>query len=298
MKIETISPHGFCGGVERAIRMAHELLDRTGGTVYGLHEIVHNETVVNALTSKGMVFVESVSEVPEGATVLVSAHGTSPATFALARERGLKVVDATCPFVSAGHARIRENFRKGMRTVVIGNPAHAEVLGYLGEEGACLPEEVRPGERTGTVVQTTLDAGEHEGVCTATRDRQQAVREFVSTMLQLRAEARRYDIDRISEASRKKIHSPLSTLHSPLSKVGVLVVGSVKSSNTGKLADIAERVGAKVWRIAGAEEVPGLYFGGIEVLGVTSGASTPEDVYEAVLDALRNVFDGEKEDQE
>ena len=262
MRIEVISPHGFCGGVERAIKMAHELLDRTGGTVYGLHEIVHNETVVNGLTSKGMVFVESVSDVPEGATVLVSAHGTSPATFVQALERGLNVVDATCPFVSAGHARIRDNFKKGMRTVVVGNPAHAEVLGYLGEEGACLPEEVRPGEQTGTVVQTTLDAGEHEGVCTATRDRQQAVREFVN---------------------------------SQLSKVGVLVVGSVRSSNTGKLADIAERAGAKVWRIAGVEDVAGLDFEGVDVLGVTSGASTPEDVYEAVLGALRNMCDRDME---
>ena len=277
MRIEVISPHGFCGGVERAIRMAHELLDRTGGTVYGLHEIVHNETVVNGLASKGMVFVESVSDVPEGATVLVSAHGTSPATFVQALERGLNVVDATCPFVSAGHARIRDNFKKGMRTVVVGNPAHAEVLGYLGEEGACLPEEVRPGERTGTVVQTTLDAGEHEGVCTATRDRQQAVREFVSSQLPAASNSR------------------LSTLNYQLSKVGVLVVGSVRSSNTGKLADIAERAGAKVWRIAGVEDVAGLDFEGVEVLGVTSGASTPEDVYEAVLGALRNMCDRDME---
>ena len=103
-----ITPHGFCGGVERAVRMAHGLLGQVDGTVYGLHEIVHNESVVGDLESKGMVFVESVAEIPKGATVLVSAHGTSPATFAEAERRGLTVVDATCPFVSAGHARIRE----------------------------------------------------------------------------------------------------------------------------------------------------------------------------------------------
>ena len=183
MRIEVIAPHGFCGGVDRAVRMAHELLDRVKGTVYGLHEIVHNESVVEGLVSKGMVFVESVAEVPEGATVLVSAHGTSPAVFEEAKRRGLTVVDATCPFVLAGHAKIRENFRNGMRTVVIGKPTHAEVKGYLGEKGACLPEDVRPGENTGRVVQTTLDADEYGGVCTATRDRQQAVRKFVESEL-------------------------------------------------------------------------------------------------------------------
>lgn len=246
--------------------MAHEVLGRTGGTVYGLHEIVHNETVVGALSSKGMVFADSVAEIPDGATVLVSAHGTSPATYAEAERRRLDLVDATCPFVAAGHAKIRENFRKGMRTLVIGNPEHAEVRGYLGEKGACLPEEVRPGERTGTVVQTTLDAAGHEGVCTATRDRQFAVRRFL-------------------ENEFSKGLSP--------SSVGVLVAGSAKSSNTAKLADVAKRAGANVWRVACGDDVAGLDFSGIEVVGVTSGASTPEDVFEGVLDAVRMRLNGQ-----
>ena len=256
MRIEVIAPHGFCGGVKRAVRMAHELLDKSKSAVYGLHEIVHNERVVAGLVSKGMVFVESVSEVPEGATVLVSAHGTSPAVFEEAKRRRLTVVDATCPFVSAGHAKIRENFRNGMRTVIIGKPTHAEVKGYLGEEGACLPEEVRPGERTGRVVQTTLDAEEYTGVCTATRDRQQAVRRFV-------------------ESEVLKGLSP--------SSAGVLVVGSPNSSNTKKLADIVDHMGARSWRVSGVEDIPLIDLSMIEVLGITSGASTPEDVFEAVV---------------
>lgn len=259
MRIEVIYPHGFCGGVERAVRMAHELLDRVGGKVYGLHEIVHNESVVDELVSKGMVFVESVADVPDGAIVLVSAHGTSPATFEEARKKGVTVVDATCPFVSAGHAKIRENFRNGMRTVVIGKPTHAEVKGYLGEPGACLPADVRPGEVTGRVIQTTLDANEYGGVCTATRDRQQAVRSFV-------------------ESEITKGLSP--------SSVGVMVVGSRKSSNTGKIADIAEQKGARSWRISAKDEISGLDLSGVEVIGLTSGASTPEDVFEEVSHAL------------
>ena len=246
--------------MERAIRMAHDVLGRVGGTVYGLHEIVHNEAVVGALSSKGMVFVDSVAEIPDGATVLVSAHGTSPATYDEAERRRLNVVDATCPFVAAGHAKIRENFRRGLRTLIVGNPEHAEVRGYLGETGACLQEDVRPGEQPGIVVQTTLDAAEHEGVCTATRARQSAVRRFLE----------------------KEFSKGLTP-----SSVGVLIAGSAKSSNTAKLADMAKQAGASVWRVACGDEVAGLDFSGIEVVGVTSGASTPEDVFAGVCAAAR-----------
>ena len=256
MRVEAITPHGFCKGVQRAIMLAHDLLNRTGAKVYGLHEIVHNEEVVSKLKAKGMVFVDSVSEVPEGAVMLVSAHGTTPATFETAKERGLDIVDATCPFVLAGHAKIRENFRNGMRTVVIGAPSHIEVQGYLGEQGACLREDVRPGERTGFVVQTTLDSSEHENVCTATRDRQRAVLHFVES----------------------KVAAGIERSH-----IGVLVIGSAKSSNTGRLVDVVEYCGVKAWRVSDAEDVSSVDFSGIEVLGVTSGASTPETLFDSVM---------------
>ena len=256
MRVEAIVPHGFCGGVDRAVKIARELLDGACGKVYGLHEIVHNETVVQELVSKGMVFVDSVSEVPDGATMLVSAHGTAPGVFSEAERKRLKVVDATCPFVRAGHERIRENFRNGMRTVVIGKPEHVEVAGYLGEQGACLPEDVKPGEKTGFVVQTTLDAQKNVGVCTATRDRQQAVRLFVQNI-------------------RMAGIQP--------SAIGILVVGSSKSSNTLKLADVARSEGVKTWLAGNVDDVAEIDFSGIEVLGITSGASTPESLYQCVF---------------
>ena len=241
--------------------MAHAALsyadEAAAQGIYCLHGIVHNETVAQGLAVKGMRFVESVEEVPEGAIMLISAHGTSPANRAVAESRGVRVVDATCPFVAAAHAKIRENFAQGMRTVIVGEPRHAEVRGYLGEPGACLPEDVKPGERTGRVVQTTLDAGAHEGVCTATRDRQQAVRDFIA----------------LHRAGGQA--------------VGVLVVGSAKSANTGRLAEIAERSGARSWRINSPDEIAAIDFAGIGVLGITSGASTPEDTLHAVLAALK-----------
>lgn len=260
MKIEVLSPHGFCGGVARAIKMAQEALAARGrekngaATVYCLHEIVHSEQVVQELTAKGMCFVESVEEVPKGAVLLISAHGAPPAVSDAAAARGLRVIDATCPFVTENHQAIRANFAKGMRTVVVGDLEHAEVRGYLGEPGACLPEDVKPNEPVGRVVQTTLDAAAQEGVCTATRDRQQAVRDFV-------ASARG-------------------------ASVGVLVVGGAKSANTARLAEIAENGGAKAWRVSSAEEVSRLDFSGLDILGVTSGASTPESLFQAVLRSL------------
>ena len=260
MKIEVLSPHGFCGGVARAIKMAQEALAAHGregndaATVYCLHEIVHSEQVVQELTAKGMCFVESVEEVPKGAVLLISAHGAPPAVSDAAAARGLRVIDATCPFVAENHQTIRANHAKGMRTVVVGDPDHAEVRGYLGEPGACLPEDVKPNEPVGRVVQTTLDAAAQEGVCTATRDRQQAVRDFVAS--------------------------------SCGASVGVLVVGGAKRANTARLAEIAENGGAKAWRVSSAEEVPHLELGGLDILGVTSGASTPESLFQAVLHSL------------
>ena len=260
MKIEVLSPHGFCGGVARAVKMAQEALAASGSegngtaTVYCLHEIVHSEQVVQELTAKGMRFVESVEEVPKGAVLLISAHGAPPAVSDAAAARGLQVIDATCPFVTENHQKIRTNHAKGMRTVVVGDPDHAEVRGYLGEPGACLPEDVKPNEPVGRVVQTTLDAAAQEGVCTATRDRQQAVRDFVA----------------VSRGA----------------SVGVLVVGGAKSANTARLAEIAENGGAKAWRVSSSDEVSRLDFGGLDILGVTSGASTPESLFQVVLRSL------------
>ena len=260
MKVEVLSPHGFCGGVARAIKMAQEALAECGregygtATVYCLHEIVHSEQVVQELTAKGMRFVASVEEVPKGAVLLISAHGAPPTVYDTAAARGLRVIDATCPFVTENHQTIRANHEKGMRTVVVGDPDHAEVCGYLGEPGACLPEDVKPNEPVGRVVQTTLDAAAQEGVCTATRDRQQAVRDFVAS--------------------------------SRGASVGVLVVGGAKSANTARLAEIAENCGARAWRVSSPDEVSRLEVSALDVLGVTSGASTPESLFQAVLRLL------------
>ena len=271
-KVEIIEPHGFCSGVAGALRKALGALDGEAGTVYCLHQLVHNENVVGDFERRGMKFVEALDEVPRGAKVVFSAHGVSPAVRAEAGQRELRVVDATCPFVARVHRTVKAASERGVPVVVIGNARHAEVMGVAGEAEPGRVAVVRTAEDVAgvdfpvgsevvVVSQTTLSADEVAGVsealkakfpkatfspasevCNATRDRQRAVREFA------------------------KGHPG----------AGVLVLGSANSSNTRRLAEIAEASGARAWRAGSMEELAAIDFGGIGVLGVTSGASTPE----------------------
>ena len=281
MKVEAIEPHGFCWGVKTAVEKAVRALAEHVRPVYCLHELVHNASVVDELKKGGMAFVDSLDAVPDGAAVLFSAHGVAPAVRDEADRRGLRVVDATCPFVARAHRQLADFARRGVQTVVVGHADHVEVKGLLGEvrEGGCgvvlCAEDVEelgfdPARPVGVVCQTTLsdrdvsaamealrrrypllEESAAADVCTATRDRQAAVREFV-----------RGGGD------------------------GVLVLGSAASSNTLRLVEIAEAEGARAWRAEMAEEVDGFSFVGVERLGVTAGASTPEDFFTETVKRL------------
>ena len=291
--LHVIEPHGFCSGVKAAAEAAAKALDSRqdgAGGVYCLHELVHNSIVVEGLRARGMVFVDSLSEVPRGATVLFSAHGVSPAVRAEAESRGLDVVDATCPFVTRVHREVRAYVQDGQPVVIIGNAGHAEVAGTAGEappelvhvvnsaaDVAALPDF--PGGAAGVVAQTTLGTDDVEAVlsalrarfgglrtspaasvCYATRDRQRAVREYV---------------------------------RSAPGPCGVVVLGSPESSNTRRLAETARAAGAAFTALAGdmaglsALDLPELGF-----FGVTSGASTPEEFLESAVAALRDRIEG------
>lgn len=285
MTIDVLEPHGFCAGVRNALRKALALVapsapgasgasaPRAAQTpVYCLHELVHNELVVDDLRRRGFVFVESVEEVPEGATVLFSAHGVGPAVRAAAAARRLKVVDATCPFVTRVHAAAKAFAAKGLPVVILGHPGHAEVKGIMGEvpdpivvdtypHPALVPGNAAAAPRLGVVSQTTLNADEvHDAVarlrkdfaletmaevCHATKERQDAVKAFDGDAL--------------------------------------LVLGSANSSNTKRLCEVAR---CRTFRAGTLEEVRQLDFGGVRRLGVTSGASTPEDFFGAVVREL------------
>ena len=269
MEVEVIEPHGFCSGVSRAVRLAEECLATAppANPPYCLRSIVHNEMVSGSLARRGMRFVESLAEVPDGATILFPAHGVAPAVRAEAAARSLNVVDATCPFVERAHRQLRDYAARGIPAVVLGDQGHAEVLGYLGEASVVDPDSIAPGTRVGVVVQTTLDSevaaesiaslaerfvletSPAAETCTATRDRQSAVRAF--------------DGD------------------------AVLVLGSTSSANTRRLAEIAEASGKRAFRADSESSAMALDFSGIRRLGVTSGASTPESLFSAVLASLR-----------
>ena len=267
-------------GVRAAVEKASRTLSLSSGkAVYCLHELVHNEQVVANLKARGLRFVESLDEVPDGAIVLFSAHGVALAVRAEAQRRELAVVDATCPFVARAHRAVRDFAARGVPVVVVGRPEHAEVRGVMGAcDGARVvstPEEVAalpfPDGPVGVVCQTTLSSGTVRtvldalraryphletppaaDVCTATRDRQRAVADFVCG-----------------------------------GGDGVLVLGSIGSSNTNRLVEVARASGAAFAARAGTlEEIRTLDFAGVRRLGVTAGASTPEDFFRCAVAAL------------
>ena len=264
-------------GVERALLMAVELRP----PVFCLHELVHNEQVVAELRGRGLQFVETLADVPDGSTVLFSAHGVAPTVREEAVSRGLRIVDATCPFVERVHRAARAFAARGVPVVVVGRANHAEERGIVGElddfRVVASADEVAdlqyPADAPlGVLCQTTMSSGAVHAVldvlraryprletppaadvCTATRDRQQAVEDFVRA-----------------------------------GGDGVLVLGSAGSSNTNRLVDVARAAGAVFAERAGSmEDVRALDFSRLKRLGVTAGASTPEDFLRRVVEELR-----------
>ena len=285
MTISVIEPHGFCAGVTAALKKALSLaakprddsnpqtLKPSNPSLYCLHELVHNEIVVDELKKRGFTFVESLAEVPDGATVLFSAHGVAPQIREAAKARGIRVVDATCPFVERVHKAAREFAAKGLRVVVIGHPGHIEVKGIVGEVGEAVVisnvaaakefcAAAGTAECLGVVSQTTMNADEvaeivavlktrfkvetTAEVCNATKLRQDAVKAFGGD--------------------------------------AVLVLGSASSSNTARLCECAP---CRAFRAGTIDEVKSLDLSGVTHLGVTSGASTPEEFLKAAVAWLR-----------
>ena len=272
MTVEVLEPHGMCAGVNAAIAKALKLKD-----VYCLHELVHNEIVIGELKDLGFKFVERIEDVPVGETVVFSAHGVSPAVREIAKARKLKVVDTTCPFVTKVHRQAKAFAEKGLPVVILGDPKHTEVKGIAGELGVENRCRCREGGKIGVVSQTTMNADEVErqvaelrktydvetmaAVCNATKERQDAVKEFCSSCLS-------------------------SLVSRPFA---VLVLGSRMSSNSKRLKEVAEQNGAKAFMAGTMDELKAIDFGGVERLGVTSGASTPERFLMEAVKYLRNV---------
>lgn len=286
LKILLASPRGFCAGVTRAVSTVEVALKKYGGKVYVRHEIVHNKYVVDLLARSGAVFVSELDEVPDGAAVILSAHGVPQSVKEEAKRRGLKVIDATCPLVEKVHREARKNYENGTKTLLIGHEGHPEVIGTMGQipkdsimlissekDIDSIPQSWR--ENISYVTQTTLSLDETQvfldalkakiphlkkpygnDICYATTNRQRAVKSI----------AQKCD--------------------------AVMVIGSPNSSNSKRLAEVAKEAGCpKSVLVQRASEIDWDEIGKLKTLGVTAGASAPQVLVQEVLDEAGKRFD-------
>ncbi|PJC86197.1 4-hydroxy-3-methylbut-2-enyl diphosphate reductase [Vibrio sp. HA2012] len=283
MKILLANPRGFCAGVDRAISIVERALEMYQPPIYVRHEVVHNRFVVEGLKRRGAVFVEELSEVPDNNIVIFSAHGVSQAVRKEAEDRALTVFDATCPLVTKVHMEVARASRKNMEVVLIGHAGHPEVEGTMGQYdsetgGMYLVEKpddvnrlpVQDPSNLHYVSQTTLSVDETAGVidklrdvfpavqgprkddiCYATQNRQDAVRQMAQ------------DVD------------------------VMIVVGSRNSSNSTRLKELAEKLGTPSYLIDSAEDIISEWFDGVDQVGVTAGASAPEELVNQIIDRIK-----------
>lgn len=279
MPIVLANPRGFCAGVERAIAIVERALEQFGAPIYVRHEVVHNKFVVEGLRARGAVFIEALSDVPAGATLIFSAHGVPKAVRDEAAARGLRIFDATCPLVTKVHVEVSRMRAEQREIIMIGHKGHPEVEGTMGQspDGMYLVEsvqdiatlQVQDPKRLAYVTQTTLSVDDaavivaalrerfpeivgpkKDDICYATQNRQDAVREL----------AQNCEL--------------------------VLVVGSVSSSNSNRLRELAELLGRKAYLIDRAEHINASWLAGAPRIGVTAGASAPEVLVEEVIARL------------
>ncbi len=284
IEIVLANPRGFCAGVDRAIEIVERAVEKYGPPIYVRHEIVHNKHVVETLKGKGVIFVDEVSEIPDGAVTIFSAHGVSESVENEARSRDLPVIDATCPLVSKVHKEGQGHYAKGRQVILIGHRGHPEVEGTQGriDGGVLLVSEpsdvaslaVEDPEKLAYVTQTTLSVDETRAtiealkskfpsivgpdvkdICYATQNRQQAVR----------------DLARVTDV--------------------ILVVGAKNSSNSNRLAEIGPEYGTASYLIDDASMIDFDWFANASKIGITAGASAPETLVQGVIDCISEIFD-------
>jgi len=273
-------PRGFCAGVDRAIEIVERAIAKFGAPIYVRHEIVHNTYVVNELKAKGAIFIEELSDVPPGATLVFSAHGVSKAVEQEARDRGFSIFDATCPLVTKVHVEVAKLAKEGYEFIMIGHKGHPEVEGTMGQlsSGIHLVEDVEdvarvaPGQtdKLAVVTQTTLSVDDAADIAAAVRARFPKVREPKQQDICYATQNRQDAV---------KIMSPQVDL--------VIVVGSPTSSNSNRLRELAQRLGTESYMVDSAAELEPGWFEGKARVGITAGASAPEVLVREVIDRVR-----------
>ena len=272
------APRSFCAGVDRAIEIVERLLEQHGAPVYVRHQIVHNEHVVRRLEGLGAVFVEHEDEIPEGEICVLSAHGVAPSVKENAEQRGLKIVDATCPLVNKVHAEARRYADSGHLVALVGHENHVEVIGTLGERpGSTVviesPEQaraLRTDKPVAVITQTTLSLDDVAPIVDALEDHL--------------GEMKRPAADDICYATQNRQDAVKAMVAEGATLV--FVIGSATSSNAQRLVEVAQSNGAEAMLIDGESPIDDELIAGHETIGLTAGASTPEELVEAVAASL------------
>ncbi|MCL2894153.1 4-hydroxy-3-methylbut-2-enyl diphosphate reductase [Brenneria tiliae] len=283
MQILLANPRGFCAGVDRAISIVERALEIYGTPIYVRHEVVHNRYVVNGLRERGAIFIEQIEEVPDGSILIFSAHGVSQAVRAEAKNRDLTVFDATCPLVTKVHMEVARASRKGVEAILIGHAGHPEVEGTMGQYsnvrgGMYLVEspedvwrlQVKDENNLCFMTQTTLSVDDTSAVIDALRERFPRI-----------IGPRKDDIC-YATTNRQEAVRNLAT-----DADVVLVVGSRNSSNSNRLAELAQRAGKAAYLIDAAEDIQESWLSGITRVGVTAGASAPDILVQQVIKRLQ-----------
>ena len=281
MNILLANPRGFCAGVDRAIEIVERALTMFGAPIYVRHEVVHNRFVVERLRAAGAVFIEDLSEVPAGATLIFSAHGVAQSVRQEAAARGFQVFDATCPLVTKVHMEVVRYRKNNTECILIGHAGHPEVEGTMGQcsDGMYLVEtpadvvrlKVRDPNNLAFVTQTTLSMDDTARVIDALRARFPAIKG-----------PRKDDICYATQNRQDAVRALAQECDV------VLVVGSRNSSNSNRLREVAETVGARAYMIDGAEDIAHDWLRDVKQVGVTAGASAPETLVQAVVARLQS----------
>ncbi|MCO4798975.1 MAG: 4-hydroxy-3-methylbut-2-enyl diphosphate reductase [Colwelliaceae bacterium] len=283
MDIVLANPRGFCAGVDRAISIVDRALDLFDAPIYVRHEVVHNKFVVNGLKKRGAVFVDELHEVPDDSTVIFSAHGVSKAVRNKAKERGLKVFDATCPLVTKVHMEVTRASRKNVECILIGHEGHPEVEGTMGQYesqagGIYLVEsakdvadlQVKNPQQLYYCSQTTLSVDDTSDVINALRNKFPDIQG-----------PRKDDICYATQNRQDAVRSIASEVDL------LLVVGAKNSSNSNRLRELAEKIGTTSYLIDTSEDIKSDWLNNINKIGVTAGASAPEILVKQVIDTLK-----------
>ncbi len=294
MKIRLANPRGFCAGVDRAVEIVERALDIFGAPIHVRHEIVHNRYIVEKLRSRGAVFIEELDDVPNGATLIFSAHGVSRAIQEAAKERGLRVFDATCPLVTKVHMEVARHARAGQDVVLVGHAGHPEVEGTMGHFDPRNGGRIHLVERVEDVDNLVIDNPKGVAYATQTTLSVDETRQIIDALQQRLPDIEGPRKDDICYATQNR-QDAVRALTEETDVV--LVVGSRTSSNSNRLREIAEQAGTPAYLIDGVDDIAAAWFEGCDAVGVTAGASAPEVLVQEVLEYLKSQFQAELEER-